>query len=175
MSLKIVGFELPSDPLFLTVLAIHVPLGLAAVVTGLAAMVSRKGRGKHSRVGTIYFWSLGGLFVTSSALAVMRWFDDYHLFILGAVAFTAAAIGRAARRNRWNTTIDLHIAGMGLSYVVMLTAFYVDNGKNLPVWRDLPHAMYWVLPSAVGFPLIVRALHRYWRVSAHPGPLSRPV
>jgi hypothetical protein len=28
---------------------------------------------------------------------------------------------------------------MSLSYVVMLIAFYVDNGKQLPVWKDLPH------------------------------------
>ena len=49
---------------------------------------------------------------------------------------------------------------MGLSYILMLTAFYVDNGKNLPVWRDLPYLAYWVLPGAVGIPLIVNALAR---------------
>ena len=33
--------------------------------------------------------------------------------------------------------MKLHITGMGTSYVLLLTAFYVDNGKNLPLWRDL--------------------------------------
>ena len=47
---------------------------------------------------------------------------------------------------------------MGTSYVLLLTAFYVDNGKNLPLWRDLPVILYWLLPAAVGLPLIVRAL-----------------
>ncbi len=33
----------------------------------------------------------------------------------------------------------------------MLTAFYVDNGKSLPLWQDLPATLtYWLLPSAVG-------------------------
>jgi hypothetical protein len=52
---------------------------------------------------------------------------------------------------------------MGLSYIVMVTAFYVDNGKNLPVWRDLPHVTYWLLPSVVGIPLVVRALFHHRR------------
>jgi hypothetical protein len=43
----------------------------------------------------------------------------------------------------------------------MLTAFYVDNGKSLPLWKDLPAMAYWLLPAVVGIPLIVRALVRY--------------
>ena len=53
------------------------------------------------------------------------------------------------------------ITGMGLSYVLMLIAFYVDNGKQLPLWKDLPHFMYWLAPLAVGVPLIIRALLRH--------------
>jgi hypothetical protein len=47
---------------------------------------------------------------------------------------------------------------MGLSYVLMLIAFYVDNGKQLPVWKDLPHFMYWLLRLVVGLLLVLRAL-----------------
>ena len=54
--------------------------------------------------------------------------------------------------------VRLHIVGMGLSYILMLVAFYADNGKQLPLWKDLPHFMYWLIPMAVGIPLIVRAL-----------------
>jgi hypothetical protein len=53
----------------------------------------------------------------------------------------------------------------------MLVAFYVDNGKQLPLWKDLPHFTYWLLPLAVGIPLIVRALlwHPLVRqLSLHP-------
>jgi hypothetical protein len=47
---------------------------------------------------------------------------------------------------------------MGTSYILLLTAFYVVNGKSLPLWRALPSITYWFLPAAIGFPLIVRAL-----------------
>jgi hypothetical protein len=54
-----------------------------------------------------------------------------------------------------------HLLGMGASYVFLLIAFYVDNGKNLPVWRDLPPATYWLIPSAIGIPLMLFVLLRH--------------
>ena len=166
--MEIAGFEIPSDsPVFLSILAIHVPVGVLAVVTGAVAMFMEKRRGGHTMAGSIYFWSLATLFATSTALAAMRWADDYHLFALGTLAFAAALLGRAARRQRWRTQIDTHIVGMGVSYIAMLTAFYVDNGRNLPVWRDLPNVVYWLAPSAFGIPVLVWAVARGGKVAIH--------
>jgi len=39
--------------------------------------------------------------------------------------------------------------------------FYVDNGKGLPLWKELPPISYWLLPAAVGIPLIIRTLLRH--------------
>ena len=50
---------------------------------------------------------------------------------------------------------------MGASYILTLTAFYVDNGKNLPLWRELPQIAFWFLQSAIGVPLILHALLRH--------------
>jgi hypothetical protein len=47
---------------------------------------------------------------------------------------------------------------MSPSYVVVLIAFYVDNGKQLPIWKDLPHFTFWLAPLVVAAPLIVWAL-----------------
>jgi hypothetical protein len=164
MGLDIAGIPIPSrSPLFLTLLAVHVPVGLLAVASGLGAMLAQKKRGVHTTFGLIYFWSLGVLCATSAMLSVVRWSQDYHLFFLGMLAFIAAVVGRETRRRRWLTAPDLHIAGMGLSYITMLTAFYVDNGKNLPIWRDLPSIAYWTVPGAVGLPLMIRALFRRQR------------
>jgi hypothetical protein len=155
----VAGIPIPSDsPVFLGVLGVHVLAGLAAVSTGLIAMLSPKGRGRHSRVGIRYYWCLAVVFVSMALLSGMRWAEDYHLFVLGALSFTAATIGRTALRRRWSGWVRLHISGMGLSYVLLLTAFYVDNGPNLPLWRELPTLAYWLVPGAVGLPLILRAL-----------------
>ena len=100
----------------------------------------------------------GWSFLTASGLAAARWAHDYHLFVLGALSFAAACLGREARRHRWRDWVRLHISGMGTSYILLLIAFYVDNGKSLPLWKELPSLTYWLLPAVVGLPLIVRAL-----------------
>src|SRR5258706_5473772 len=159
-STTIGGIVIPStDPVFVgVVVGVDIPLGIACVVTGASAMLSRTGRGRHSRFGTIFFWCLLALFVSATILSIMRWSENYHLFILGAVSFGCAWFGRSALQLRWPNWIRLHIAGMSLSYLLMLIAFYVDSGKRLPVWKDLPHFTYWLLPLAVAAPLIIWAL-----------------
>jgi hypothetical protein len=153
------GIEVPCDSsIFLAVLAIHIPAGIICVLAGLVALLSKKQAGRHPKFGTIYYWSLSVIFLSATSLAGLRWAEDYHLFILGTLAFAAATFGRMARRRRWDGWVRLHIIGMGSSYIFMLTAFYVDNGKNLPLWKELPSIAYWILPSAVGLPLIVHAL-----------------
>jgi hypothetical protein len=49
---------------------------------------------------------------------------------------------------------------MGIAYVAMLTAFYVDNGPHLPLWDRLPTLTFWFLPTAIGAPIITRAVIR---------------
>jgi hypothetical protein len=92
---------------------------------------------------------------------MVRWAENYHLFFLGASSLVAATLARTALRQRWRGWVRLHIAGMGASYILMLTAFYVDNGKNLPLWRELPQVLFWLLPAGLGIPLILRALLKH--------------
>lgn len=156
------GIEVPStNPLFLTIVGMHILVGLACVITGAIAMLSPKRGGRHPWAGTIYYWCLSAVFVSATVLSVMRWAENYHLFALGVLTFTAASVGRMARRRRWPEWAIVHIAGMGLSYVLLLTAFYVDNGKSLPLWRELPQWAFWVLPSAIGGPIMMYALLRH--------------
>jgi len=159
-STVILGIEIPStDPVFTGVIVgLHIPLGIACVAAGVVAMLSEKRRGRHSTAGKVYFWCLAALFGSATFLSIMRWAENYHLFILGAASFASAWLGRRALRERWRYWVRLHITGLGLSYILMLIAFYVDNGRQLPLWKDLPHVTYWLLPLAIGTPLIVRAL-----------------
>jgi hypothetical protein len=114
----------------------------------------------HRRAGTLYYWSLAGLCLTSATVAVMRWHDDAYLFGLGGLALGIATLGRLARRKLWKDWLPLHAAGMGGSYTVVLTAFYMDNGKSLPVWKNFPPEAYWAIPLTAGSLLIARALWR---------------
>jgi hypothetical protein len=157
---RILGDQVGSTaPVFLAFLAIHVLAGLTAVITGAVAALSRKGSPRHIRAGRWYYGAIGAVFATATVLAAMRWRQDYHLFLIGAVAFTAATIGYLHRR-RHRPGDTGHIAGMGTAYVAMLTAFYVDNGPRLPLWDHLPPAAFWLLPTAIGAPIIARSISR---------------
>jgi hypothetical protein len=156
---NIAGIEIPSsDPIFLAVVGIHLLLGVTCTLAGVVAMLSHKRAGPHPRYGTIYFWCLIGVFATATGLAAVRWAEDYDLFILGALSLAAAYLGREVRRHRWRNWFSLHVIGMGTSYILLLTAFYVDNGKSLPLWNQLPPIAYWLTPAIVGTPLIILAL-----------------
>jgi len=158
----IAGIPVPSDaPLFLAVLGVHVFFALACVVTGCVAMLSVKRVGRHPQYGTYYYWSLTIVCATVALLSAVRWSENYHLLVLGGLSLIAATIGRSARRRRWRNWIKLHIGGLGASYVFLLTAFYVDNGPNLPLWNRLPPIAFWTLPTLVGTPLILWALLRH--------------
>jgi hypothetical protein len=162
------GVPVPSvDPVFLAVVRFHILVGIACVVAGIAAMVSHKRRGRHSTFGTIYYWCLALVVASATGLSVVRWAENYHLFFLGALSLIAATVARTALRQRWRNWVRLHITGMGLSYILMLNAFYVDNGKNLPLWRELPQWTFWVLPGMLGAPIIIYTLLRH--------PLARRV
>jgi hypothetical protein len=158
----IAGIPLPSDgPLFLAFIAVHVAAGVVCVIAGVVAMLSRKQRGRHPQAGTVYYWSLAVVAVTMTTLAVSRWAEDYHLFVLGALSFLAATVGRMARRRLWRELPRVHMTGMGVSYILLITAFYVDNGRNLPLWRELPPIAFWILPTLIGAPILLSAFFRH--------------
>ncbi len=105
--------------------------------------------------------------MTAVGLSVVRWGEDYHLAILGTLSFAAAYFGRNALRHRWRNWPSLHLSAMGASYILLLTAFYVDNGKNLPLWRQLPQIAFWVLPTIIGAPIILYTLRTHPSVRAY--------
>lgn len=150
-----------SSPLFLTIVAIHVAAGISCTIAGIVAMLSPKRSGRHPVAGTCYYWSLVVVSLTMAALSLLRWPHNNHLLVLGILSFTASFVGREAKRRRWRGWLPTHVTGMALSYIALLTAFYVDNGPNLPLWRLLPPVAFWVLPSAVGIPILIWVLQRH--------------
>jgi hypothetical protein len=80
----VLGLSIPSSsPLFLSIVAIHVLAELICTVTGIVAMVTPKRAGRHSSAGTVYYWSLVVVFLTMTALSLLRWPANTHLFVLG--------------------------------------------------------------------------------------------
>jgi uncharacterized membrane protein len=161
-AVSILGVEVPdSRPVFLAVLAVHVGAGLTAVIAGVLAATAHKRAGRHPRSGRVYLSALAVVAGTALVLAVLRWPHDVHLLALGVVSLALGLAGYRARRRRRRGWVRRHILGMAGSYVVLLTAFYVDNGPQLPLWKLLPTWTFWVLPALVGTPITARAMVKY--------------
>ncbi|GAA0391462.1 hypothetical protein GCM10009530_48440 [Microbispora corallina] len=161
--IDIAGTPIPdAGPVFLTALAVHVTAGITCVICGALAALTGKGGPPHRRFGRVYLWGLVVVYVTLTVMSVIRWRENAHLFVIGTLAIVTALTGYANRQRR----PEVHILGMGTSYVLLLTGFYVDNGPHLPLWDRLPAIAYWLLPALIGFPLMARAVARRRQPSA---------
>jgi len=69
----VLGIPIPSSsPMFLSIVAVHVAAGLACSLAGIAAMLTPKRAGRHPTAGAFYYWSLVVVFVSMSALSILR-------------------------------------------------------------------------------------------------------
>jgi hypothetical protein len=174
--------EIDGLPLsFFLPLLVHALAGLTCVVTGIVAFSVPKGPARHHRWGGRYLWGYTVVFLTATILSVQRWSADAYLFLLAVLGYSLALGGCSARRLRqtpWlrrllgEYWVIAHLTGMISSYVVLLTAFYVDNGHLFPIVNRLPTIVFWVTPSLVAIPFVVRAIARFLPRSAMPARLT---
>jgi hypothetical protein len=115
------------------------------------------------------------VFLTATILSVQRWSADAYLFGLALLSYSVALVGYSARRFR-NTAwlrrllgdwwVIAHLSGMIASYVVLWTAFYVDNAHLFPGLNRLPTLTFWVAPTLIAIPFLVRSSTRFAPKSA---------
>jgi hypothetical protein len=172
---QLFGLPIPNaGALFDVALACHIAAGMTCVLTGALAATAPKRPGRHATSGCIFLSSLAVVFASSTTMALLRFAHDWHLLVIGTVAFGAGSLGYLARRRRRPGWLRVHIPAMGGAYVALFTGFYVDNGPHLPLWDRLPSLAYWLLPSMVGVPLILRALARRRLLRVRSGSPGRP-
>lgn len=88
-------------------LIVHIICGFAALVTGLIAILAKKKRGLHSRVGLIYFISMSGVFLSATLLSILH---DIP-FLLGVAIFSyyLCLMGFSAARWKGKSPLWLRI------------------------------------------------------------------
>ena len=167
---------------FLLPLVVHGLAGLKTGITGVITFRVPKGPGRHHRWGQRYLWAYTLVFLTATILSVQHWQADAYLFFLAVLGYGCALAGYTARRCRQSPWVRrvvgahwviVHIVGMIGSYVVLWTAFYVDNAHLIPGLDLLPSLTVWVLPSLISLPFLVVSLSRFvpkqMALSGQPG------
>lgn len=129
-------------------LVIHVLAGTAGLALGALALTATKRRGRHTRAGLAYQVVLVALTLSSVGLAALAWERLWWLAAIAVATEAAALAGLWVRRRRFAGWAPWHVRLMCGSYLSLVTALLVVN------WGS---PLAWVLPTAIGTPLIARA------------------
>jgi hypothetical protein len=137
------------------VLFAHVTLGAAGLILGPVAMIARKGRGPHTFAGEAYHWIMLGICLSAGILAVLDWGRIWWFGPIAAGSYAFALLGYVAAKRRWKGWLHAHVAGQGGSYIAIVTAVLVVNWESITGVRAVEAPWVWVLPTAIGTPIIV--------------------
>jgi hypothetical protein len=159
--------------LFGAVLALHIAVGTVGLVLGPIAMTARKRPGLHTRAGEAYHWVMLTVCVTAAALAALDWQRIWWFLPIAAGSYAFALVGYVAAKQRWKGWLGAHVTGQGGSYIAMTTALLVVNWQALTGTRGIESPWAWVLPTAVGTPLIAWVNYRIARGRIALGPVAR--
>jgi hypothetical protein len=155
---------------FFLPLVVHAVAGLTAGITGILTFIAPKGPGRHHQWGERYLVAYSIVVLMAVILSVQHWPQDAYLFGLALLGGSCALVGYSARRFRDEHVVlrllgehwvIVHIVGMIGSYVVLWTAFYVDNGHLIPLVNRLPVLVFWMAPTLIAVPFLIRSLSRF--------------
>jgi hypothetical protein len=84
--------------------------------------------------------------------SLLDWSRLWWIVPLGVLSFALALVGYVAVRRGWPRWVGAH--GLGGSYIALVTALLVVSAGDISTTAEI---IAWIVPAAVGVPLIVRA------------------
>jgi uncharacterized membrane protein len=123
--------------LYQILLALHVAGGFTALLTGLVAMIARKGGKLHHLVGRIYYWAMMDVFVTVVGIcALFPTKTFYHFFLMLSIvsvypSFSGERILRFKKKEARPAPLDRRAARVLLVSGIGMVAYggYLLTGK----------------------------------------------
>ncbi len=146
-------------------LGVHITAGTIGLLLGPLALAVPKRAGWHPRLGVAYQGAVAVMTASALGLAALAPGRLWGLGLIAVATEAAALAGWAVRRRHSSGWLGWHIRLMCGSYLSFVTAALVVN------WAS---PLAWVLPTAVGTPLIIRTVQRATHPSIRPPSTSPP-
>lgn len=132
-------------------LIIHIVAGTAGVLLGPVAL-HRATAGHVGRLAAGYHLAVLVVCLSAAALAVLDFRELWWFLLVAGFSYAFAARARLVARRRRPGWLARHLRGQGGAYIALWTALVVVGVKDMPA--------LWLLPTAVGVPLIEWLAHR---------------
>jgi len=129
----------------------HVAAGALGLLLGPLALALPKRRDRHGLAGRVYVPVTVVMTTTALGLFALDPGRLWGLALIAAATLVTALAGASLARRRPRGWVPAHIRLTGSSYLSFVTAFLLTQ------WSS---PLAWVLPTAVGVPLMALAVHR---------------
>jgi hypothetical protein len=134
-------------------LVLHVASGAVALALGpLALLAARRRRRSYRQLRDAYYWTVLVVCATATVVSLLAWARLWWLVPIAALSYGLALVGYLGSRHNWPLWARAH--GWGGSYIALVTALLVVSVRGV---SGVLEAIAWILPAAIGVPLIVRA------------------
>ena len=134
-------------------LALHIVSGAAALALGAGTLLaSARGYATREPLLIAYLWAVFATCVTATVLALLEWSRLWWIVLLALLSSILAVAGYVAVRRGGPKWVVAH--GLGGSYIALVTALLVVSAGDISTTAEI---FAWILPTAVGVPLILRA------------------
>lgn len=91
----------------------HVAAGAAALLLGPTAMLVRKRRGAHTRIGEAYHWLVLAVCVLAVVVVMFEFARLWPFLPIAFGAYSLAWLGYIAAKKRWSGWLVWHVSGKG--------------------------------------------------------------
>jgi hypothetical protein len=103
------------------------------------------------RLLTAYVWAVLATCLTAAVVCLSDWSRLCWLIPVAVLSYLLALVGYVAVRRGWPKWVGAH--GLGGSYIALWTALLVVTAGDISTAAEI---IAWILPAAIGVPLIVR-------------------
>ena len=134
-------------------LSLHIASGSGALALGpLALFAAARRHRSRGQILAAYHWTVLATCLTAAVVSLLAWSRLWWFVPIAALSYVLALVGYLATRRGWPAWVRAH--GLGGSYIALVTALLVVSARDISTTAEI---VAWILPAAVGVPLIVRA------------------
>jgi hypothetical protein len=149
-------------------LVVHVASGVVALALGpLALLAARSHRRSFPWLRDTYYWTVLVVCTTATVVSVLAWARLWWLVPIAALSYGLALAGYLGSRHDWPPWVRAH--GWGGSYIALVTALLVVSARGVSGGLE---AVAWIVPAAIGIPLIVHAHTGPHTQATHPSQIA---